>query len=496
MQKTYAIITSVNKRMKVFGLLIVSCFFVFSLMGASAFSLSFKANQMITFTVNPTLNLTISGDLTISSLVPGEYEDSNVINIDLSTNVQNGYFLSATTGTSTTDDKLTNQDNSNYFFTSLSTTANLPDMSIADANTWGYSYNVGSTGWSGYSGLPLDADDTGETGAILIDTSTPADSQNVQFKIAANASSFQPAGTYTNIINFYAVSKPTPQPKTIENLEYMQEFATLDEGDKATVLASMEPDQQYTLKDNRDEKEYFIAKLQDGNVWMTQNLDHDIVTTPNFYTSENTDILESRSPLTMGAATRVASDTVWNGSVYLPESYDPGELCWNGVIDHNWRGVITNVTAPCTNVAVGEHYSLGNYYNWNAAVAINNSSSYVTDLYDIDQSICPAGWRLPPYSGNKSFQNLVSALQLKSDIYDGSNVLYNGNIQNSPVYFIYAGSWRGNSNNFYIGSLGTYWTSVTRNDVDSSILYFEDNDVGPLYTNNRSAGNSVRCVAR
>ena len=109
---------------------------------------------------------------------------------------------------------------------------------------------------------------------------------------------------------------------------------------------------------------------------------------------------------------------------------------------------------------------------------------------------CPAGWRLPQYSGNKSFQNLVSVLQLKSDIYDGSGVLSNGNIQNSPVYFVYAGSWRGNSNNFYIGSLGTYWTSVTRNNVDSSVLYFEDNDVGPLYTNNRSAGNSVRCVAR
>ena len=354
--------------------------------GGATRSLGFQIEQVVTFNFQPTINLTISGDLTIGSLSPASYKDSNEISINLMTNVQNGLYLSATTGTSSTDDRLTNQSNSNYYFSSLSTSANLPSMSSADSDTWGYAYNLDNTGWSGYSGLPLDADDSGETGAVLIDIDHPT-MDGLLFKIAAKASTNQPAGNYTNIINFYAVSKLIPESKTIYDLEYMQDFATLSEEDRATVETSMELNYQYTLKDSRDNKEYYIAKLQDGNIWMTQNLDHNIVATSNFYTSANTDIPASSSPLTMSAATRVASDTIWNGSVYLPESYDPGELCWNGTIDHNWGGVVTDVTASCANVGVGDHYSLGNYYNWNAAVAMNNSSSYTTDLYDVDQSI-------------------------------------------------------------------------------------------------------------
>ena len=57
----------------------------------------------------------------------------------------------------------------------------------------------------------------------------------------------------------------------------MQDFASLTSSEKTAVLASMTASAQYTLKDSRDQKDYTVAKLADGNVWMTQNLDHDIV---------------------------------------------------------------------------------------------------------------------------------------------------------------------------------------------------------------------------
>ncbi|MBR2840090.1 hypothetical protein IKE82_02055 [Candidatus Saccharibacteria bacterium] len=41
------------------------------------------------------------------------------------------------------------------------------------------------------------------------------------------------------------------------------------------------------------------------------------------------------------------------------------------------------------------HYHVGNYYNWSAAVASNDTSSITTDLTVMPDSICPKGWRLP-----------------------------------------------------------------------------------------------------
>lgn len=39
-------------------------------------------------------------------------------------------------------------------------------------------------------------------------------------------------------------------------------------------------EQQYQMMDKRDNKIYWVAKLADGNVWMTQNLDYDLVRVP------------------------------------------------------------------------------------------------------------------------------------------------------------------------------------------------------------------------
>ncbi|MBR3246375.1 hypothetical protein IKF87_00615, partial [Candidatus Saccharibacteria bacterium] len=68
---------------------------------------------------------------------------------------------------------------------------------------------------SGYAGLPLDNNDNtnerGKGGVTLISTTDPADSKSVRFKIGARASQSQPAGTYTNTINFYAVTNPEPE---------------------------------------------------------------------------------------------------------------------------------------------------------------------------------------------------------------------------------------------------------------------------------------------
>ena len=168
-------------------------------------ALTYSSNVDVGFTFNPTVSINLSGDLLINNLAPSSSADSNTVNVTVTTNNANGYTLLATAGTSSTDTNLTNTTNSSYKFTSISTTSNL--SSLTTNNTWGFSYstNNGST-WSNYTGLPKDNDDEGATGKQLAKTTSQSQNLPIQVKIGAKAGPEQAAGTYTNVINFYAVA--------------------------------------------------------------------------------------------------------------------------------------------------------------------------------------------------------------------------------------------------------------------------------------------------
>lgn len=451
--------------------------------------LKFQTTQPVQFTLNPTLSLSVSGNLAINNLIAGTNADSNEITVAVNTNVMNGYYLTATAGTSSTNTNLINTSNSNYIFTSLATNASLADMSDADNNTWGYAFKVGSSSYGNYSGLPLDNNDDGETGAVLIDTTDPADSKVVTFKIGAKASTSQPSGEYANTVNFYATSLPIPEDKTIDDLDYMQDFATLTDAEKTTVIASMVQDHQYQLQDSRDNKYYYIAKLRDGNIWMTQNLDFDLDSTKT-YTPADTDIPANWTPSVSTYATGVTTWDTSGSDNTQPESYDPGDLCWDGNIDDggNYEGTLDTMTIPCTDDGADLHYSIGNYYNWTAAVAMNDSSSYTTDKQDTNQSICPAGWRLPVYEGSKSYDNLLS---------NGITTGIDGNIHLAPYYLLYGGAWGGFS--LGVAGVGAYWYGVVRGSDYAYGLNYDaggSDNLSPQVYCDRYVGYSVRCVAR
>jgi uncharacterized protein (TIGR02145 family) len=189
--------------------LLVVCGMVVFVGCEKASALTYSSNVEVGFTFNPTISVNLSGDLLINNLSPGSVSDSNTINVNVSTNASQGYVLTATSGTNTTNTDLVNQTNSAYKFSSIATNASLSNLTTD--NTWGYSYSEDSgTNWSNYSGLPLDNDDEGATGKQLINTINPADNRTLQFKIAARAANNQAAGTYMNTINFYAVANPDP----------------------------------------------------------------------------------------------------------------------------------------------------------------------------------------------------------------------------------------------------------------------------------------------
>ncbi|MBR3143957.1 hypothetical protein IKF12_02015 [Candidatus Saccharibacteria bacterium] len=459
---------------------------VLGLASATASALEYQTNPSagdnpvtLKFEFGSTLNITTGGNISISDLTPGTKAISaSNYNVTVSTNNLTGYTLSATVGCSSGTDC--------YDSKNLSDGTNTFSMLSADgaltAGTWGVSLDSNATANSNFKTLAK-YDETATTiNKTTSSTGTAATgytgTANTTVRVGAYATASQVAGTYTNSINFIAVANAVPNCGN-----YIADYCMQDQTQSS--LASIMPNvgDEVTMTDSRDGKTYTVAHLADGNYWMTQNLDHDIVTTANFYTPSNTDISTN---WTASTATYGTGTTTWNSSYTAPESYDPGDLCWNGIIRSDYNGTLSNSTTACGD---DKHYHIGNYYNWTAAIAMNDSSSYTTDEQDVNQSICPAGWRLPTYSGDKSYANLVSAANLTSGT--------SGNIQNAPAYFVYGGYWSGSSGS--VGGYGGYWSSVVSDDYGYGayrLCFYRTGVLSPHDGYDRDGGNSVRCVAR
>ena len=251
----------------------------------------------------------------------------------------------------------------------------------------------------------------------------------------------------------------------------------------AWKFGSMTTGIQYQLKDSRDQKDYYISKLADGNVWMTQNLDFDIVDGGANLNSTNTDVPANWED--GGNLTNTYTNATWNGSTTRPESYNPGDVCWLGEGKYDYDDTCAD-----------RHYHLGNYYNWTAAVAMSDSGDY-TGEEDVNQSICPAGWTLPKDDGGNNtnsgtYYNLVSQYGWSDSTY----TLDGYTMWGSPLDFPLSGYyWDGNIE--YVGYYGYYWSSVVYGSNSAYGLYFNGNgSVAPDYDVSRDTGYSVRCVAR
>ena len=259
----------------------------------------------------------------------------------------------------------------------------------------------------------------------------------------------------------------------ISNLTYLQDFATLSNAGRNGVFASMAQGTQYQLRDSRDNKYYYIAKFADGNVWMTQNLDLDLSTSTTL-TPANTDIPANWTP-----SSTTYTNTTWNFTTTTPQSYNPGNRYWNGNT-HSGGGSSTSYISTSGT----PQYHLGNYYNWTAAVALNNSSSYTTSGTIVDQSICPAGWTLPRGGYGPS-------------TYYALGLQYSGNtLWLSPIYFALSGTWSGSYD--WVGYTGAYWATGPKSADRAFYVDFASDGSRNFGTGgyDRDMGLPIRCIAR
>ena len=441
-------------------------------------ALDYSSNVGIGFTFNPTLSVSISpSDLIIDNLIPGSTLDSNSINVSIATNTAYGYTLSANVN----DENLVHSNNIDTF-SSIAIDADLSSLDEdEDANIWGYSYKnntVALPAWSNYNGL------SSSSNAILLDNSDIADSANsIDFKIAAKAASTQSSGTYTGTINFTAVSNVAPMSLLdsfiASGAEQLNGYFKMQDMTHDICEAVDVEESELQLIDVRDNKVYWVAKLKDGNCWMTQNLDLDLDSNRT-YTHWDTDlgwtvVDEEAEWKPLNSSRTPTTSPAWTKSDIYPISYNPGDLYWNGELNAGTSGSIANMM----NASGNSHYYIGNYYNWTAAVASNDTSDITSG--SMPNSICPSSWKMP---STTDFQSLIQ----KENLTSGPN----GNIQLAPVYFVYSGLI-----NSYVGNYGYVWANSAIDTTQSHHLRFTYTEtLLPNGWGGRHSSYIVRCLTR
>ena len=214
-----------------------------------------------------------------------------------------------------------------------------------------------------------------------------------------------------------------------------------------TVKSTMVSKQTYTLKDARDNKQYTISLLDDGSVWMTQNLDVGRASVM-MLSPDDTDINEYGL---LPAQTN---------SFTVSETYD-------------------NYLKKQIRVGTAN----GGYYSWAGAVLLD------ADLPDLvlTTSICPVGWDLP---SDGHYWGLIVAAGLSN---------YSTAIA-SPYSFQLGGYVNGSSLSS-VGTRGFYWTATKLAD-DGNRYSFEHSKEASLNNSgfwinelSKYYGCSVRCIA-
>ena len=487
------------------------------MLARGASGLGYQNNVGVSFTFEPVLAINLSSNaLIIPNLTPGSSAYSNTITINVATNNITGYTLSAKVGDGNTytNDKLTNASSSTVF-NNLSSSSNLTLPQFND-NDWGYALGTIDSNTT-YSGLVYNTDTvinatTNNTGTAASSgcVSTCSGTNTTNFTIAAKASATQASGDYSNVIIFTVVGNVPP--KTISDLDYMQDFNSLTASEKTEVLTSMTEGQSYPLLDKRDNKTYRIAKLADGNAWMLDNLALDIVDVNLAKLKGNTNASDTTLEYLKGTHVRgdgnITGDTNYptagvgyfdtNNYYSIPKIAISGDCyeayCVNDPESGKWTsGSTTQVTINgITSIAQGK---IGIYYNYCAASAGSycygsgtsstgspESDPDSTTIRDVTEDICPSGWRLPTtsYSGG-DFPTLYAQ--------------YNNNYSTFQAAFSTAlsGYFSGGKALFQ-GDCSRFWSSTWDDNTYMGYLSVSYIHASPTGSNARYFGFSVRCI--
>ena len=273
-----------------------------------------------------------------------------------------------------------------------------------------------------------------------------------------------------------------------------------------TVAKSMTEEQQYRLIDIRDNTTYYVSRLKDGNVWMTQNLDLGNNTTSYTLTPNDSDVKENYTLPT------TPNNPFNNAYVDQTNFRDPGDIFYITSGDTT-ADLQANAPENCNSIdnsldqTTCYHYHVGNYYNWHTATAGTGTSNIINNFETAESSICPSGWRLPQGLSTTAVSSDYPALLFQQGILNGTtiptstgNIGYKTNgfnaIRTAPLFFVrsgyYSGTATGNAKIY-----AYYWTSSNWNSINTLGMQFYNNNILTNYTSySKALGRSIRCLAR
>ena len=546
---------------------------ILSSLRSSAFNYA-NDNLSLSIPISCSLSATVSpGEEHTISMVAGTYEDEiGKTTINNTCNDPNGYVVYAI-------GNARNNEGSNVISpNNISDTYSIPTgtntsgdtsqwaMKLTAINSGAYTPTI-DNGYTSYSLVPnswvkVAHKDPGTTDvtknsaftttyAIYLEGSQPAGTYNGQVKYVMLHPSTAPHPTDTIEHAFALAGKTklilktdgTVVPETSPEAEDMPEgdivgrYYRMQDMETSFCENTSKVDERNTtqLIDIRDNKTYWVTKLQDGHCWMTQNLaldigvkdttlgiDTTVLTSEdtdlnvadstngapyyNGYSTENNIISWMPANITKNYSTGTGTD--WADSNYAAYSLSPGEWYWDG--NDSGTTACNYLTTTCehfsqTKTSTNERFSVGNYYNWSAAVASDNTSVLDTSTYNNPQnnpqnSICPKGWRLPTISSRGNIENSTNEFARINNLYPrgGGDI----GLINSPLYFVRSGYVISATSLGNAGGLGYYWSStVGRPPYFAYYLKFQKGTVSPNTDADtgmraRGGGFSVRCLAR
>ena len=409
---------------------------------------------------NDHATMATSGDtLTIdigTVLLDAELQEKDAVTVASSTvkigsSTTNGYNLSVYADS---EDLMSNDMGVTTKISGLSSDNNSPVA--LSTNTWGIAIAV-PTSKDSEVWYKVPASATTALAVKNVTTSTSIDDSTTIY-YGINVNDKLDAGEYTGKLNYIVVANPAPDPTpepngcnpagtSISEVACMQD---LTDTNRASIIESMVSGEQYQLKDSRDDRTYSVAKLADGNLWMTRNLDLPGGTT----------------------ITNIDSNLNTKDSYTLPESSTSGFDSHDGTASYVYNVPFENNDRT----TCGSNHPCYSYYSWNTTIAGDNLTSD-----DVSNDICPHGWRLPIEA---EYDALIESYVTGSDL------------TASPFFGTYAGSYYSSSLSSG-GSHGFYWSSTVDDGDNAYFLTFYGSGAYIDYSDKHfGSGYAVRCIAR
>ena len=423
-------------------------------------------SSVINISTPDTATLECSSDTSGSN--NGGYICSTSTNITVNTNNVTGYtlYMNATSGYSNSLTHATISSDSGSNTPTIPTLSGVYTPANFPVNYWGYTggsdqssissgYNCTGTGSSSSDHycpiLAYNSDSTAYAPNHVINaTSTPSISSTIPITYLAKVNNVKESGEYSTSLTYTAIANYVVTP--ITNGMFMQDIDTKVCND--TPLYS-ESGTIYTVVDSRDRTNYTVAKLADGNCWMTQNLELGEYGKPMTLTVSDSNVGSSGYTLIFDYA---------NSSVYKGNS---------------------------------NHY--GNYYNW---MTVTAGSGTTTAGEDASYSVCPKNWRLPSASStgvtDSEFYKMLNRY-ITTGTWDSSNNRWTGvttsQFTNAPVSLVFSGLMNSSGTLSDQGSDGRWWSSTSTGSSHAfSLLVNTSGYVLPWNNNGRSYGFAARCL--